>query len=537
MGKDRLVFLISVALLGLLTAFLFRHQDNREIPKEQKKETVEKQVKEQIVQVMVAQQKLHVGDRLMPNTYKWEELASGDPDPTLIIRDPKIEKWLNDAEAIREIPKGSKVKRLDIMWPQEGEDTNAVIVLPAEDGKSGVLFHIDEGPPIARFMSPGMFVDVIFTSKPDIGLGTVTATLLKNIRVLSTGTNDQGPGYASSSKKEVNILLEMTDKEAEIFSYAEQAGTLTLRIIQSGEPRSTENDELGKLLLTSKSSNNFYSLLTTNMIRSLFPNVDITITATKKGYIASGRIPEPQIAVKIREILEKLADDGEKDVVDIMEVVPQQVLLCVRILEVVKEVKGRIGVNWQALYQSGTEQVALAAIFPRPLGSATAFALPAGSASTSVDPNYFADSRGIEVGSWTLSAVLDLLKEKGCGRILAEPNLTTISGKTGYFFVGGEFPILIPQGGSLVGTVTVEYKKFGVILEFTPTVDTNGLITLHIVPEVSSIDQQNSVKLQGFDIPALTTRRADTTVKLWPGQCYAIAGLLQHDKVAKVYSL
>jgi pilus assembly protein CpaC len=370
-----------------------------------------------------------------------------------------------------------------------------------------------------------------------MGLGSVTATLLKNIRVLSIGANGQGFGNVSSSKNSGNILLEMTGKQAELYSYAEQAGTLSLGLIQDGTPRPAGNDDLGKLLSTSNSPNNFYSLLATHMIRSLFPHVDVTVTATKKGYIASGKIAEPQIAVKIREILEKLAENGEKDVIDVMEVVPQQVLLCVRVLEVVKEAKGRVGINWQALYQSGSEQIALAAIFPRPLGSGAVFGLPAGRVSTGADPNYFADSRGIGVGNWTLSAVVDLLTEKGSGRVLAEPNLTTISGKTGHFFVGGEFPILIPQGGTLAGTVTIEYKKFGVILEFTPTVDINGLITLHIVPEVSSIDKQNSVKLQGFDIPSLITRRADTTVKLWPGQCYAIAGLLQHDKVAKIYSL
>jgi pilus assembly protein CpaC len=121
--------------------------------------------------------------------------------------------------------------------------------------------------------------------------------------------------------------------------------------------------------------------------------------------------------------------------------------------------------------------------------------------------------------------------------VIAEPNLTTVSGQPAHFFAGGEIPILVPQGGTLAGTVTVVYKKFGVILDFTPVVDLNGLITMHVTPEVSRIDKENSVVLAGFVIPGLTTRRASTTVKLWSGQCYAIAGLLQNERITDIDSL
>ena len=537
MAKDRIFFLLSVALLGLLSAYLFRGQEGQEIPMKKGVEATQKQVDAQVVQILVAQQQLNTGQVLTAKGFKWEEMAADAADPSLIIRDPKTEKWLSEATATRNINKGERIKRLDIHWPQESPEGGTLAILPTGDGKNGVVFHQAEGAPFAQFLSPGMSVDVVFTSKPDLGFGFVSATLLRNIRVLAVIGKGSTLSTAGARNEETNLLLEMTDREAEIFNYAEQAGTLSLGTIKKGEERSDKDDSLGALLRTSKSPNNFYSLLATYIVRQLFPHVDVTITATKKGFIASGKITEPMTAVKIREVLEKLSENGEKDVVDLMEVVPQQVLLCVRVLEVIKEVKSRLGVNWQGLYQSGSEQVALAAIFPRPLGSMGSFGLPSGMASSGAAPNYYTDARGFQAGNWTLSAVLDLLKEKGCGRILAEPNLTTVSGKKGHFFVGGEFPILIPQGGNLVGTVTVEYKKFGVILDFTPTVDMNGLITIEIEPEVSSIDKQNSVKMQGFDIPSLITRRASTTVKLWPGQCYAIAGLLQHSKVAKVYSL
>jgi len=126
---------------------------------------------------------------------------------------------------------------------------------------------------------------------------------------------------------------------------------------------------------------------------------------------------------------------------------------------------------------------------------------------------------------FNLSALIDMLEEDSYTKVLAKPNLTTVSGETAHFFAGGEFPILIPQGGNLIGTVTVEFKKFGITLDFTPTVDLNGLITLHVVPEVSDIDRTLSVELNGFIIPGLRSRKTDTIVKLWPGQSYMISGL------------
>ena len=129
------------------------------------------------------------------------------------------------------------------------------------------------------------------------------------------------------------------------------------------------------------------------------------------------------------------------------------------------------------------------------------------------------------IGNFNLTALIDMLEEDGDTKVLAEPNLTTVSGATAKFFAGGEFPILIPQGGNLIGTVIVDFKKFGVSLEFTPVVDLNGLITMHIVPEVSDLDRENGVILAGFVIPGLRLRRVDTIVKLWPGQSYVLAGL------------
>jgi pilus assembly protein CpaC len=118
---------------------------------------------------------------------------------------------------------------------------------------------------------------------------------------------------------------------------------------------------------------------------------------------------------------------------------------------------------------------------------------------------------------------LDIAAEDGLVSILAEPNLTALSGETASFLAGGEFPIPVSQA---LGAVTIEYKQYGVGLAFTPIVLADGRISMRVRPEVSQLSDAGSVKLNGFTVPALTTRRAETTVELGSGQSFMIAGLL-----------
>jgi pilus assembly protein CpaC len=119
---------------------------------------------------------------------------------------------------------------------------------------------------------------------------------------------------------------------------------------------------------------------------------------------------------------------------------------------------------------------------------------------------------------------LDIAAQDGVATILAEPNLTALSGETASFLAGGEFPIPVSQS---LGAVTIEYKQYGVGLAFTPIVLSDGRISMRVRPEVSQLSDAGSVKLNGFTVPALTTRRAETTVELGSGQSFMIAGLLQ----------
>lgn len=140
------------------------------------------------------------------------------------------------------------------------------------------------------------------------------------------------------------------------------------------------------------------------------------------------------------------------------------------------------------------------------------------------------------LGSLKLFSSLDALESKGLVKTLAEPTLVALSGETASFLAGGEFPIPVLQSnGSVNGAnggtagITIEFKPFGVSLAFTPTVLADGIISLVVAPEVSSIDQTSSVSVGGLTIPGLQTRRAKTTVELRDGQSFALAGLLRND--------
>jgi Flp pilus assembly protein CpaB len=464
------------------------------------------------VEVLSAKKDLKANAFLSGDDYTWLKVDPVEVNPSLILRNSQSERWLSEFIVSRDIPRGELIKQGDVIWRDEIHKNQPQLseMPPLQPGKIAIPVQLSTRSPILQFLSPGIYVDVRFTSRPDIGLAPVSLILLEDIRVLSIGRDAEGNVFDERSilykpEMPIEVFLEMTPRQAEILAFAQQTGLISLEVIQFD--RCDEHDCLAEMLLNSESFGEFHSTLITYMIRALFPSVCLKVTATPQGFIVEGRVPDPQMAGKIMEILTRLVPGGERAIINLMDVEPQQVLLCVKVLEVAKDVLSRVGVNWSVLYQNNNQALAFGAIFP-PVSP----------------PNYALSAAGV-FGHYTLSVLLDMLQQDGYSKILAEPNLTTVSGETAHFFAGGEFPILIPQGGTLLGTVTVVFKKFGIMLDFTPIVDLNGLITLHVVPEVSNLDKQNAVVLSGFIIPSLVTRRVDTTVKLWPGQSYIIAGL------------
>jgi pilus assembly protein CpaC len=201
---------------------------------------------------------------------------------------------------------------------------------------------------------------------------------------------------------------------------------------------------------------------------------------------------------------------------------PIQVNLHVRVAEMTRTLTRELGVNWSAAGQLGKE--AMIGVSTSNLVSAVA-----GLSTSQASIGLGGGTRG-----WSLDAVVDALSEDQLVHVLAEPNLTTMSGQPASFLVGGEFPIPVATtqaSGTNNGTFSVEFKQYGISLAFVPTVMSHNRISLHVRPEVSQLDKANGVTsyINGnvtISIPALTVRRADTTVELGSGQSFAIAGLL-----------
>jgi pilus assembly protein CpaC len=232
------------------------------------------------------------------------------------------------------------------------------------------------------------------------------------------------------------------------------------------------------------------------------------------GIELSGTVTSPLDAQKVMATARLTLPTGAKiqNNLDVRQKI--QVNLHVRVAEMSRQLTRQLGINWSAMGKLG--KIGLAGSTGTVVGGLAGL-------SPSV-----ATITGL--GTSNFEAIIDALAQDQLIRSLAEPNLTAMSGETASFVVGGEYPIPISSQNN---TITVEYKQYGVTLAFVPTVLDNGQINLHVRPEVSELTNQGAVTLgEGnavIQIPALTVRRADTTVTLGSGQSFAIAGLLQDN--------
>jgi pilus assembly protein CpaC len=216
---------------------------------------------------------------------------------------------------------------------------------------------------------------------------------------------------------------------------------------------------------------------------------------------------------------------------------PQQVMLEVRFVEASRQASRELGVQWNVFNSRGVANIGSR----QPAGNLPITApsgptnIPVGEVAagvlSGVSPFGFMLGRMI-AGGTTIDVLINALEQRGMVRTLAEPNLTALSGDTASFLAGGEYPV--PIAGTGVNQVTVEYKRYGVGLAFTPTVLRNGQINLRIEPEVSQFDPNHSVVLGvGLPpVPALIVRRASTTIEVRDGQSFMIGGLLQNQSTA-----
>ncbi len=284
------------------------------------------------------------------------------------------------------------------------------------------------------------------------------------------------------------------------------------------------------------------------MIDELYPNESVKISSIHDQILLTGKVSTPDMASKITNLvghyvsdLQDLDRPVDQLIANLLEVRgEQQVMLQVKIVEAERSVVKELGINLSA---NDPNELAATTLFgvtpPASLRSGTdavQFGASTGLALTQ-DPigavNGFFDT-GID-GIGTLGLFLAALEEENLINVLAEPNLTAVSGQQAGFLAGGEFPV--PTGRDNVGNITIEFREFGVSLNFKPIVMSDKRISLQMNTEVSSLDNSNAVVLADLTVPGLDIRRAETTIEVPSGGSLMIGGLLQSQTAEKLAGL
>ena len=255
-------------------------------------------------------------------------------------------------------------------------------------------------------------------------------------------------------------------------------------------------------------------------VKALFPGEPIDVHSNGKDVVISGTVSSKYIIDKAAEVAAGYVEKKE-DVVNLLRqqegIASNQVMLRVRFAEVSRSAMQELGVNF---FATGVDN---GRWFGRTTtGQSAAPTFDDGKLVFSDFLNLFLFDAKNNVGG-----AIKALQNKGLFQSLAEPNLIAENGKEASFLAGGEYPYPVVQGGG-DRTVTIQFKEFGVRLTFTPTIVGNDLVKLKVAPEVSSLDFTNAITLDGFRVPAISTRRTQTEVELQDGQTFAIAGLMNN---------
>jgi pilus assembly protein CpaC len=255
----------------------------------------------------------------------------------------------------------------------------------------------------------------------------------------------------------------------------------------------------------------------------LFPDEQINVTPSRSAIVLSGHVTTEDVSKHAGS----LASAYSRNVVNVLTFGPvgaDEVLLEVKFAEVDRTALTQLGINMFSTGAGntiGTVQTGqFGGVKPGPITD------PATSNTATISDalNLFFFNPQVHLGG-----VIKALQSKNLLQILAEPNLVAVNGKEASFLAGGEFPFPVVQpGAGGISTVTVQFREFGVRLRFTPVIQPNGSIHLHVVPEVSTLDFANAVTVSGTTIPAISTRKADTEFELQDGQSFVIAGLMDN---------
>lgn len=264
-----------------------------------------------------------------------------------------------------------------------------------------------------------------------------------------------------------------------------------------------------------------------SVLREIAPDARLEVRSLDGAIVLEGTVRDPVKAQELRETATRYLGENETLINRISVAAPTQVNLRVRVAEISREVTKLLGVNWEAAISS-ISGITVALATGRPFTTNGGFPF-----------QRFAEQSGVanQLGfnyttrDYSVSSLIDALEREGLVNVLAEPNLTALSGETASFLAGGEFPVPV---GRDEDEIQIEFKQFGVSLAFTPTVLGPDRISLKVRPEVSDLTDKGSIKLNDLVIPALATRRAETTIELGSGQSFAIGGLISNTTRSNV---
>lgn len=272
------------------------------------------------------------------------------------------------------------------------------------------------------------------------------------------------------------------------------------------------------------------------LLKETFPNEEIQVQAARDSLSLTGKVASQAVADRALALATPYAKSVVNNIGLIAAPVDKQIVLRVKFAELNRNAVTSFGVNLLSTGALNTIGRTTTQQFNAPNTSSLNATIPGRSQGFNSE---FTISDALNVFMFrpdlNLGAFIKALQSNGVLQILAEPNLVTTNGKDASFHVGGEFPVPVLQGGSNAGAVTIQFREFGIRLNFNPHITPNRTIKMHVRPEVSTIDVANAVTFNGFTIPALATRKIETDIELGEGQSFVIGGLLD-DRVNEAFS-
>lgn len=490
MPTKRLILILGVALICAVLASVLVVRYIRTREEEAKRTRMEAQP------VVVATGDIPIGTRLDATLVAVRDWPKGGVPQGAVSEPEAVVGRIVKAEIARDEP--ILEHRL---LPKEVTGAPGVMSVMVPMGKRAITVGVTEVIGVSGFILPRDRVDVIAV-RTAAG-SAYSETAVQNVEVLAVGKRLEQEG--KQNVEVPTVTLAVTPGEAERLALAVQQGKIhiVLRSVM-------DSQAIGPTMLTR----------IRQAMKEIAPQEEIGVKASQDSVVLSGTVSNPSLIVKAAEVAKVfLPDKGA--VINLLRLgEPHQIMLKVEIAEV----------NRTALRELGLDFLNLGNTFALGVfGGSTA-----GILNTILDKDgkvTFDPRTSLFFGKGNTLTFLRALEQKGLAKSLARPNLIAASGANATFLVGGEFPFPSVQGGAggTAASVTIQFKPFGVRLNFVPTLNDLGSINLTIEPEVSALDFTNAVTISGFNVPSLTVRRARTIVDLKPGQSLAIGGLIQTE--------